>query len=582
VRHEFVVWDDEANISESPYMQPVSATNTARVWREPYFAMYIPVTRTVWAGIGSVSAGPRNAEGKVTYDPLPFHAANLLVHCLNVLLVFALLRRFVKKDWAAAAGALLFAVHPLQVEPVAWVTGMKDLLGASFSLAASLAYIRYADRMHSEETRAAAWKHYALASALFGFALLAKPASAVLPIILFVLDRLLLNRTGGASIRALLPWALAALPIAWITHVAEKATGAVPQVQWWSRPVIVGDTFAWYLRKLAWPGSTSIDYGRTPATVLHNPFSYLACVGVLALLVIAWRSRRRSPMVLAGLAILLVSILPVSGVSPFAFQTISNVADRYAYLGLAGAALAIAAILARIGWRPIIPAVAACLIAAAMWSNNLAGHWATSESLLRQTVAVNPESWMAWNNLAVLRERDADVATAQRYYETALNYNPRSFMSHNNLGLILERKGDLAGAAQHFEKAVQANSQYPEAHFNLGRMLARAADPASAAKEFKRALVLNPDYTAAYNNLGAMLTHLGNPADARACFVQAVKIEPGFADAQFNLGVNYLQAGRPVQAAKHLAEAVRLKPSNSEAQRALADALAVTGRQARR
>jgi len=295
IRHEFTVWDDEANIVESPYMQPINAANAIRMWREPYFAMYIPVTRTVWAGLGTVSAGPKDLAGKVTYNPWPFHAANLLVHCINALLVFFLVKRFVRREWAAALGALLFAVHPMQVEPVAWVTGMKDLLGACLSLASMHCYIRWASQPRADSPRKSGRWNYALATMFFGLALLAKPAAAVLPAILFVIDSVLLKRTIGASARALLPWAAAAIPIAVITRAAEQATGAVPKVALWARPLIMGDTMAWYLRTLAWPGSTSVDYGRTPEAVLHSPLSYVVWIVPVALGIIVLARRAAYP-----------------------------------------------------------------------------------------------------------------------------------------------------------------------------------------------------------------------------------------------------------------------------------------------
>jgi tetratricopeptide (TPR) repeat protein len=440
-------------------------------------------------------------------------------------------------------------------------------------LAATLQYVRVEEGGRGR---------HVVATCLYVLSLLAKPSAAALPLILLALDGMLLKRPIGRSLRLLLPWAVMAIPVMLITRNAEAATGAVPNVPLWARPLIIGDTYAWYLRKLVWPGASAVDYGRSPDVVLHSAAGFAAWLVPVAVGVIVWRMRRRFPAALAGFAVFVAAILPVSGLTCFAFQSISDVADRYVYLAMLGPALALSALLARCRWRPAAGVAAAALGAMSVGSLAAVRHWSDSESLLQHTLAVNPRSWMAWNNLAVLRERKGDIAAAKQCYDEAIRVNPSCFMAHNNLGMILEREGRADEAAAHFEVAVRANPMYAEARFNHGRMLARGGDRLGAAKEFTRAIALDGGYVLAYNNLGAMLTLLGRATDARPCFLKAVEIDPACADARFNLGVNYLQAGRPELAAPQLSEAVRLQPSNEQAKRALADARALTGRQARR
>ncbi|MCD6361655.1 MAG: hypothetical protein J7M38_12435, partial [Armatimonadetes bacterium] len=201
----FLDWDDNINVYANPRLNPVTAQSLAEIWTKPYFALYIPVTHTVWAGIALLARRPPDERG-ITLDPSYFHLANLLVHVLNVLVVFAILRLLLRREWAAFIGAGLFGLHPVQAEPVCWITGMKDLMGALLALLALWQYLTGATLAADERAAGRSRLHFALAPALFALALLAKPTAVGLPIIAWALDRLIIGRDARQVARSLALW----------------------------------------------------------------------------------------------------------------------------------------------------------------------------------------------------------------------------------------------------------------------------------------------------------------------------------------------------------------------------------------
>ncbi|MDH7570696.1 MAG: hypothetical protein QHJ73_14035, partial [Armatimonadota bacterium] len=336
VRHlQFLNWDETIHVTANEYFDPVTPERVLRFWQRPFSGMYIPVVYTLWAGIAAFARNVPRPDGTFALNPSAFHTANLVVHLLNVLLAYSLLHRLVRKPWAAAAGAALFAIHPLQVEPVAWVPGFRDLVAAFFSLLALRLYVAMVD--NPSATRRGIL--YPAAFVAFVLALLAKPGSAVVPFVALALHRWALGRPFLQGVRLLWPWWIASLPPQLITRSEQSFATPTPV---WARPFIAGDALAFYLGKLAWPVGLCADYGRTPEEVLGHAWGYLTWLAPAVLGVLVWRGRARRPMLLAAAALFSLGLLPVLGFVPFIFQQFSTVADRYAYLALLGPAVALA------------------------------------------------------------------------------------------------------------------------------------------------------------------------------------------------------------------------------------------------
>ncbi len=322
----FVTFDDRLHVSENPAFHPVTAASTLRLWTKPTLGLYVPATYTLWAATALFAAGP---DGSLS--PRLFHAVSLLLHALSALLVFLILRRLNAPALAAAAGSLLFAFHPIQVEAVAWISAQKDLLSGLFSLVSLHRLIVY----RQEGKR---WNQGA-AFVAFVLALLSKPAAVALPGMLFIVDTVVL----GTSLRLAawtLAWTFAAVPFLFITQAAQPSSAMMSVTPLLSRPWIALDAIVFYLAKLVFPFGLALNYGRTPTRVLEIP-------GLVFLLIVpltgAWFLYRfRSPTRLAAAGWFFLALLPTLGFLPFHYQVHSTVADRFLYLSLFAPALLVA------------------------------------------------------------------------------------------------------------------------------------------------------------------------------------------------------------------------------------------------
>ncbi len=449
-RHGFVRWDDEINVYQNPYLNPVTPTHLAHFWVGTAMGsanghVYRPVVYTVYAliALGARTAVYATDSQSSTLDARPFHAASLLFHTLNVLLVFSLLRRLVHQDWAAAAGALLFAIHPLQVEPVAWVTGLTDLLGAFFSLLALREYV------HFRETGQR--RCYVLATLWFLLALGSKPSTVTLPLIVLAVDRWLLGRSWRDGWKSLAPWLPLALVSVLITRHAEPASPLGLVTAWQMRPLIAADALTLSLWHLVWPVPLAVDYGRSPNAVLGGGWVWLTGMVVPTLALLVWRLRR--PWLSAAAAIYVLALLPVLGLVPFRFQTFSTVADRYSYLALLGPALALAWTLSRLPRRlpertslALGTACACVFLLLGLTSALQVTFWQNSFVLFDHALEVNPQSWVSHFNLGSMLADTGHADEAVAEYRQVLDlrgaYAP-AFAAEAEQCLALEREQQI-------------------------------------------------------------------------------------------------------------------------------------------
>lgn len=581
VFHPFSNWDDSANVYRNPSHQTPQWHALARLWTHPYFASYLPVTRTVWFALAALSHGDTVAADGTSLRSWPFHALNVALHTLNACLVLLLLGRIVGRGWPAWIGAALFAVHPLQVEPVAWVTGLKDLLAATLSLLCLLQYLRYAqtDPGHMGAAR----RHYATATVLFVLALLAKASAVALPLAAFALGHWVARRPARWCVATLGGWLL---PAALLTVVNRFAEGdkVVEQVGWWLRPFVAGEALTFYLGKLAWPAKLCLDYGHRPDVVLATWPGYVTgFIGLAALIALWWAGRRRPLCGVAG-AFFLAGVLPTLGLTPFAYQVYSTVADRYLYFALIGVALA-AALLLRSFTRPsrrlfVIAAVTAGLTLCAVQTVIQATYWGNDVALFAHTLSVNPHSFMAHEHLATVYAQAGRVAEAVSEHEQALQLNPNWGPSHTQLAVLLQGQGELGEAVRHAREGVRLNPGTAASHLALGAVLCVTGDFNEAEAAYARGLQLDPYAWVGYCGLAHLRRREGRLDEALAAYEQALALNPHYVLARNNLGVTLALAGRYAEAVPQLQEALRLQPDNWETHLALGTVLRRLGRQA--
>ncbi len=544
---QFLDWDDQANVFENPWINPVSASGVAHFWKAPYFGFYIPVTRTVWAGLAWLARTPPNEHG-IRLDPAWFHLANVVVHVLNTLLVLAILRLLIRADGPAFAGAALFALHPIQVEPVCWVTGMKDLLGAFFALCAIWQYLRYARGPDLSRWR------LALSVLLFAVAVLAKPTAVVAIVIAWVLDHFVLGRSARDATRSLALWVPVAAGAAILTKVFN---GPDPEaVAIWARPLVAADALAFYLSKLAWPVGLCANYTRKPALVLSSWWGYatwLAPVAVAAILIIV---RRRLPVLTAAGLVFGLALLPVLGLVPFSNP---DVCDRFMYLAMLGPALALAFALHRWPSRHLGAITVIVLVALTAGTLLQTCHWHTTSLLFERVLAVNPRSWVAHTTLANDLMRRGYVDDALPHLELALAENPDYPDVHDSLGIYMQRSGEPEEALPHHRRALELNASESLPHFNFANALKAAGHLEESLIEFQRALQIDPTMWNAHNNMAALLVAMDRPEDAIPHFEACIAINPDYEPGWLNLASVLARLGREDEA-RRLLERARTRP----------------------
>ena len=450
-------------------------------------------------------------------------------------------RRYAGVEWLAA---LLFALHPVCVESVAWISEQKNTLSLVLYLCAALAYLRF-----DGQRRGA---HFALASGLFLLALLTKTVTASLPAALLVVFWWQRGRLDWRrDVLPLLPWfalgAASGLVTAHFERVLIGAQGADFDLSVVQRCLLAGRVIWFYLGKLAWPAELVFIYPRWTVDA-SAPWQWLFPLGAVALLValVWWQRRSRAP--LAAALLFGGSLFPVLGfvnVYPFVF---SYVADHFQYL----ASLAVFA-LAAAGLQRILSRLPVMFRQAALGA-------------LLAVLGI-----LTWTQCEMYRD-------ATTLYETTLRQNPACWMAHNNLANILTLAGRPGEAVPHLEAVLRLRPDNAAAHSNLGDCLTRLGRAAEAVPHLEKALQLQPDYAVAHSNLGNALLELNRLDEAMAHYQQSIRLDPEYANAECNFGIALAQAGRPVEAIPHFERSVQLDPTYADAELNWAVALVVTNR----
>jgi protein O-mannosyl-transferase len=529
-RAELVLLDDDIHITQDLYLR--SGASLGAIWKEPFQGLYVPVTYTAWAAQKALFSrywGNWRAGEKASrpLDALAHlcHWTNLLLHVGCSLLVFALLIELVGAPWAALAGALLFCVHPVQVEPIAWASGLKDLLSGFFALLAILGYLKFS-RLRRAGEIAGRW-YYAGATLAYGLALLSKPSAVAVPLVAAALDW-----GRGVPVRwalpRLAPWIAAIAPLAWITKAAQPSTQLSFVTPWLTRPLIAADSLTFYLSKVALPFGLAPDYGRHASVLLGSSFKWISWLVPLLVVALLWR---RSRKVKTGFAVFVVAVLPVLGFVPFFFQEFSTVADRYLYLSMLGPAAWLAWTAAdKTSWR-FGAGIALALTMLAGISTRQAAHWKDSVSLFQHTLRVNPDSALA----------------------------------HNNLGAVLEQQGKWLEAADHYGEVIRVAPENPAGRYNYGRLLARLGRNDLAKEQLQKVVSLTPHVADAQYSLGLVLLRLNEIEPAKEHFFLAQKSRPTHPETLAYLGTAFRLQGNCEKALKYFDDALKRHPALEEA-----------------
>jgi Flp pilus assembly protein TadD len=605
LRGEFLDWDDHVNLVRNEGYRGLGWPQVRWALTSTLMGHYIPLT---WLSFSaSYELGGMNPWG--------YHLASLVLHTANALLFYLVARRLLAAAhrggqasrgepsiaWGAAGAALIFAVHPLRVESVAWITERRDMLSGLFYLVSILAYLRAVEGSETADRR---WLGLSLAA--FAAGLLSKASVMVLPAILVLLDVYPLRR-GAFTWRRLLGekagyWvlgaagaagALVALKLSGIRITAYGAYG--PE----ARLAMVAYSLWFYPSAWVWPAELSPLY-ELPAHVDPLAWRFLGpLVGLLAVTLALLWLRKRWPAGLAAWVYSALVLTPVSGVVHAGFQLAH---DRYSYLsGLGFALVAGGAVLwvvragalgrvSRTVQGVALGVAGLVVLALAMGSWQQTRIWRDSESLWRWTLQVDPRCAVCANNLASLIVNKpapdaAQIKEAEALARTAISTNPAYDSPYTTLGTILARAKRDAEAEAAFREAIRLAPDRVSATANLGALYARNGRYPEALSLLRTAYPKEPGSSEVRTNLGLALRNYGidqarngRLADALALLDEAAGLIPEDVDTHRNLGLALWEAGRPDEARVHLERALKLRPEDEGIRRILADLRAEPGR----
>jgi len=550
--HGGVLWDDDAHIG-GPELRTLDGLR--RIWFVPRTTQqYYPLLHTsYWL------------QQKLWGDSITgYHIVNLLLHIGCVVLVLRIVR-FLRIPGAELA-ATIFALHPVNVETVAWIAERKNTLSGVFALAATLWYLRF------DENRSR--RSYALALGLFLLGLLSKTAIVTLPLALLVI---FWWKRGAISWRhdvvPLIPFfffsAAAGLMTRWVEYGNIGYRARMLDLSLLDRCLIAGRAFWFYLWKLLWPSNLMFVYPRWEISAAV-PWQYIFPLAVLVLLGILWSLRRWSRTPLAGVLVYMVLLLPSLGFANIYFFLYSFVADHWQYLACLGiitpCASGIVLLATRLksgyAWlEPGVTLVIGGVLFLLTWQQSRM--YNNAETLYRTTIAHNPACWLAYDQLVDILYQANRIPEAMNLFKDELRIKPA--VAHYSLGNALLRKGRTSEAIDQFTEAVRINPDYAEAHNNLGYALLVTGRTSAAIEQCKEALRIDPTYAHAHNNLGNALAQTGRASEAIDHYKQTLRMNPNSADAHSNLGAALAQMGRISEAIEELKAAVRINPNNIDA-----------------
>ena len=580
------LWDDADNIVENVPLRSVDGLR--RIWLEPGATQqYFPLLHTLWWLEYQIC-------GETTRG---YHVVNILLHFVACVLLTRVLRLLaVPHPWFTAA---LFGLHPICAESVAWITEGKNTLSLAFFLAALAAYLQSegfttstagapSDEIIADAAKASQRRRgwYLASIGLFTAAVLSKTNAAALPGVILVLLAWKRGRLTPRDFLRVAPMLAIATGVAAIViHIETNVLGAGrDEFDWpWSHRILIAGRACWfYLGKILFPYPLTFIYPRwqidpSDATQWLYPLTALALPPVL------WTLRRRIGA--APLAVVLCfggTLLPQLGLLPIYGQLFSFVADHWAYLSAIAPITLLAALLTNRAEHHLSrPAanVAACVLLAALGllTHLQAENYRDEPSLWTDTLAKNPDCWLAYHNLAAHHLETEDFPAAAAGLARALELRPRFKEAYNNRALLAVKQRRRQDAAVDFRRALEIDPRFADAHANLALLLIDDHSWADAAKHLEAALERKPDFPQARASLGLLLARTGRVEEGLAALHEAIRRDPQDIKALVNLGAVLAGAGRLDDARAALERALQIDPDQAEAQAGIGNILMARG-----
>jgi tetratricopeptide (TPR) repeat protein len=616
MRHAFVNHDDSLYVTDNPHVR-AGLTWEGLVWA---FGR-VHGDQTYWHPLSWVS----HMVDCQLYGLKPggHHRTSMLLHAANAVLVFLVFRRMTGAFWRCVVLAALFALHPLQVDSVAWVAERKNLLSAFFWLLSLWAYVRYAE-VHSPKSNVQSPAgciadhgsrithypalFYVLSLFFLACGLMCKPVLVTLPFVLLLLDYWPLRRfqlatlnaqrstspprhglelqTPDSGLKVFLPLLWEKLPFfalavasSVITVLAHQALGmldSVSRLPWDARLENALVSYVRYLGKTFWPSRLAVFY---PYPTAWPMWEVVTCaLLLLAISGLVLGTARSRPWLFVGWFWFLGVLVPFIGLIQVGAQAM---ADRFMYVPVLGIFVTLIWGLhglakgGRYQQNGLAVAGAAAIVVCLVLTRQQLGHWKDSETLFRHALEVTENNWLAHLNLGSALDEKGQTDEAIREFEEAIRLKSGYVLAHNNLGVAIVKKGQIDEGISQYHEAIRLKPDYALAHSNLGLALVEKGQIEEAIREFQEAIRLKPDFAEAHSNLGMALVRKGQIGEAIREFQEAIRLKPDFAEAHYNLGMALVRKSQIDEAITEFQEAIRLKPDFTEAHQSLGLALAI-------
>lgn len=546
------IWDDDLYVTQNPMLTDTNGLH--EIWFSAHTqSQYFPLVYTTL----------RFERDLWGLNPLGFHLVNILLHGLNAALVWMILLRLrVPGAWLAAA---IFAFHPVGVETVAWIAELKNVESLLFYLLALLAWMKFIEP--SDRSR---WLYYGLALASYVLALFAKTTACTLPaamLLVLWLRGLPINR---ARIVQILPFlgiglGMGLLTVWWEKHLGDFREGFDIAFNFAQRLLIAARALWFYVGKLIWPANLTISYPLWRIDIA-SPAQYIPVAGCAAVGVALWIWRKRIGRgAIAGVIFFVAALSPLLGFIVEGSFHYSYVADHYQYNASIGLIAIFAAVVSR--WlaasRIWLPFQAALLLLLGVLTWRQCAPYHDLETLWRDTLAKNPDSWVAHHNLGVVLFEHGQLDEALEQYRAALSLHPNGDAEQGDLGTALLEKGNYPEAIQHLELAVAINPKLFQAQNSLGLAYSKTGDYDRAVAHYRQALQLDPNALGALMNLGSVLKRQGKLNDSIETYRTAVQRFPAEPEPSRRLAAVLYQDGRFTEVIETCRQGLQVAPNDT-------------------
>ncbi|MBU0678624.1 MAG: tetratricopeptide repeat protein [Verrucomicrobia bacterium] len=561
-RCEFVSLDDEAYVTLNQVVRGgVSLHGIRTALTQPVAGNWHPLTMLSHMVDSEIFRS----------NPAGHHLVSLFLHLLNTLILYLLLRAATGATWRSAMVAALFALHPLNVESVAWVSQRKTVLSTLFWFLTMYAYVGY--------TRRPGTSRYVLILVLFTLGLLAKPMLVTLPVVLVLMDYWPLERFGkdgakGPGLRKLILEKVPMLAIAGvfglITILAQRSAGAVSTVATLPVSIRISNaviSYFRYLDRMIWPSKLAVFYPFSHDS-LSTPRVILFAVVLLGMTVYVLSEARRKKYLLVGWLWYLITMLPVIGLLQVGAQ---SSADRYAYVTLIGVFILIAWGLA--DWsrgkkslqQPVALTVICFLIVISVVTRFQLRYWKNSYQLYIRAIQTTKDNYLCYNNLATLLAKNGQDEEALQLVNAAIQIAPQMIHPYMNKGELLAKKGDIKGAREAYEAGLRMNPESPMMHNQIGNFFYKYENFEEAAFHYREALFRDESLLVARSNLGAILARQGRYDEAVEEFAKVLAAAPYSPAVLMNMGMTKAHLGQEKEALGYLRQSVANNPLNEKA-----------------